>query len=74
VLSSGTAELEPIVQNADKLLRRLDDWKLWRIAGKPFQIRAGGLKDQIEEEQDEIYQLESEFLKVAKANGKENTV
>jgi hypothetical protein len=69
VLASGAAELREIVPSAEKLLKRLDDWKMWRMAGKPFQIRDGGLKDQIEDEFDEIYTLEAEFQKVAKAQG-----
>lgn len=62
--------MEPIVENADQLWAALPKWKLWRIAGKPFQLRAGGLFDQIEEEIDTIYLLESEYQKVLKANGK----
>ena len=74
MLASGSAQLEPIVPNAGRLLKALDKWKLWRIAGKPFNLRSGGLLEQVEDELDEIYQLESEFQKVAKANGKEGLV
>jgi len=74
VLASGSAELQPIVQNAERYIKALDKWKLWRIAGKPFQLRAGGLLDQIEDELDDIYAIESEFQKVAKANGKEGLI
>ena len=70
MLASQNASLEPIVPNAERLLKAIPKWEIWRIAGKPFQLREGGLFNQIEDELDDIYAIESEFQKVAKANGK----